>query len=444
MDPGSFDGHMFCFTGFRDQKLVNFIKKYGGNYKDHWVNAVTVLLVADENTLYTNKAKKARARGVQVLTKAEFLNHPFSLKSDVIELDNPEFLKSHGIDLGVPSPFGIRLDFEAVASMDEVPIGISRFGGYPDLGVVNWPRADNVSLQFICQIRLQDVTPLDIDRVLPNSGWFVFFKSTDYFGEGVEHLEIDRRGKKTGSPVRIVYIPPMQPLSRKLPPKDVQTLPCFRLKASPYNPEDETKPKPILRLLGLPDDPKSIETAHEWIEKLSSSETKPRPPRKKKKSAIVEVPGKMEELAALSSAYGLRLLLQFRDSNKLWSLIVRDDAKKVLNDQGEYFLTLGIDRAQPLELKAISTSQQVEAIQVVEAVVPSNGEPSGLDTVSEGVNLQKSNAVETTTVSFISPTPEAVVAAEPATVSVPHEEQQVNEPVVKKQATKGKKKRRRY
>src|SRR5688572_30057703 len=74
-------------------------------------------------------------------------------------------------------------------------IGASRLGGNPDVpDDFEWPHwhtelegydqearrpfkrpAEDRPLAFLAQIRLSDVTPLDIERLLPPSGWLYFF-----------------------------------------------------------------------------------------------------------------------------------------------------------------------------------------------------------------------------------------------------------------------------
>jgi uncharacterized protein YwqG len=58
----------------------------------------------------------------------------------------------------------------------------TRFGGDPDLpGVARWPEWETGPLAFICQVSLDEVTPLDSERALPRSGNLAFF----YDAEGV-------------------------------------------------------------------------------------------------------------------------------------------------------------------------------------------------------------------------------------------------------------------
>jgi len=60
--------------------------------------------------------------------------------------------------------------------IDETPIGISKFGGHPDvLPNFEWPYIDGVPLPLLAQIRLEDIAPFDIENELPHTGLLLFF-----------------------------------------------------------------------------------------------------------------------------------------------------------------------------------------------------------------------------------------------------------------------------
>jgi len=61
-------------------------------------------------------------------------------------------------------------------TMDELPIGASRFGGSPDLPYdCEWPTAEGVPLSFLAQVDLSQLPPSE----LPASGWLLLFYDTD-------------------------------------------------------------------------------------------------------------------------------------------------------------------------------------------------------------------------------------------------------------------------
>jgi len=64
----------------------------------------------------------------------------------------------------------------ARTDMTHVPLGVSRMGGVPDLpGSVAWPQVEGQYLTFLAQLRMADVASLDVEGLLPRSGWLYFF-----------------------------------------------------------------------------------------------------------------------------------------------------------------------------------------------------------------------------------------------------------------------------
>jgi uncharacterized protein YwqG len=58
----------------------------------------------------------------------------------------------------------------------EPPIGVSKIGGLPNLpATAEWPRWQGAALLFLAQFNLADLSPYDIDRALPPSGFLYFF-----------------------------------------------------------------------------------------------------------------------------------------------------------------------------------------------------------------------------------------------------------------------------
>ena len=66
---------------------------------------------------------------------------------------------------------------------DEDMTGKSHWWGFPDLPLgVEWPSGDDGELlTFICQIRLEDAAPYDLEGHLPPKGMLWFFADLDYF-----------------------------------------------------------------------------------------------------------------------------------------------------------------------------------------------------------------------------------------------------------------------
>src|SRR5438552_17825466 len=68
-----------------------------------------------------------------------------------------------------------------LAELDQVPVGVSRFGGVPDLPLeMEWPG----SLCFVGQINLREVASHDILGELPHTGWLYFFCQILYYHDG--------------------------------------------------------------------------------------------------------------------------------------------------------------------------------------------------------------------------------------------------------------------
>src|SRR5579884_2125411 len=79
----------------------------------------------------------------------------------------------------------IRLSTTAVEEAS-FKIGTSKLGGVPDLPPgTSWPQWKGVPQSFIAQIRLEDVQPYDINKVLPSQGmlWFFYDAAQEIYGE---------------------------------------------------------------------------------------------------------------------------------------------------------------------------------------------------------------------------------------------------------------------
>lgn len=68
----SINGQRVLFTGFRDSNLNEQIQNDGGIVMPSWNKSVTLLVVADRNS-NSNKVKKARAAGIDIMVIGDFL-----------------------------------------------------------------------------------------------------------------------------------------------------------------------------------------------------------------------------------------------------------------------------------------------------------------------------------------------------------------------------------
>jgi NAD-dependent DNA ligase len=59
-----------CFTGVRSERLVDIINSNGGHAGDNWTKAVN-LLIAKDPTSTSGKAKKAREKGIRIISLQE-------------------------------------------------------------------------------------------------------------------------------------------------------------------------------------------------------------------------------------------------------------------------------------------------------------------------------------------------------------------------------------
>ncbi len=69
-----------------------------------------------------------------------------------------------------------------------IPVGATKLGGCPDLPKgMEWPRLGHQIFSFVAQLRMEDLTPLDVDGLLPKKGLLSFFVQ-DEFGEPLDYL----------------------------------------------------------------------------------------------------------------------------------------------------------------------------------------------------------------------------------------------------------------
>lgn len=100
-------------------------------------------------------APVSREQAAEVIASSPFAHHA--------KLLEPMLRSAVGLD---PVP----------TSMDQLPLGASRFAGSPDLPPgFEWPMMDDAPQTFLAQINLADTAALDDSGLLPKSGWLYFF-----------------------------------------------------------------------------------------------------------------------------------------------------------------------------------------------------------------------------------------------------------------------------
>ncbi|MEQ9032537.1 MAG: DUF1963 domain-containing protein, partial [Aggregatilineales bacterium] len=116
----------------------------------------------------------------------------------------------------------LKLKTARVNDEDDLPPGISKFGGQPDLPPdYTWATARGESLAFVGQINLADCAPFEVQPALPNTGILYFFNN--YWGSDV-FGSTETMGKV------LYFSGDMNLLKRRSPPDD---LPAFAKLFSP-------------------------------------------------------------------------------------------------------------------------------------------------------------------------------------------------------------------
>jgi uncharacterized protein YwqG len=73
----------------------------------------------------------------------------------------------------------VRIDARLMEHLN-LPVGVSRFGGTPDLPPeIEWPYKDETLLGFIAQLNIEEVSSCDSEHALPRSGILYFFYDAD-------------------------------------------------------------------------------------------------------------------------------------------------------------------------------------------------------------------------------------------------------------------------
>ncbi len=69
-----------------------------------------------------------------------------------------------------------------------IPVGATKLGGCPDLPKgMEWPREGHQIFSFVAQLRMEELTALDVDGLLPKKGLLSLFVQ-DEFGEPLDYL----------------------------------------------------------------------------------------------------------------------------------------------------------------------------------------------------------------------------------------------------------------
>lgn len=113
------------------------------------------------------------------------------------------------------------------AAMAALPIGASRLGGLPDMASgAAWPELDGVPMEFLAQLRLDEVAPLDpLDR-LPATGSLLFFKNSQFIHNDMDpdvkacvvmHAEGDPGALRRATPPRVEWKSEFSPVPQIAP-----------------------------------------------------------------------------------------------------------------------------------------------------------------------------------------------------------------------------------
>jgi len=135
-------------------------------------------------------------------------------------------------------------------SQDELEIGVSRFGGEPDLPArIEWPEFKGKPLGFLAQICFQELERFETSRCFPPKGGLVFFYQDNEMSDG-----LDPEQTNIG---RVFYVSGDEKLTRRSPPEGIRErehhhpcrislekgweLPDQHEKLLPWNRDDEEK-----------------------------------------------------------------------------------------------------------------------------------------------------------------------------------------------------------
>ena len=68
-----FDNHRIVLTGFRDEKIQEFIEKFNGKITNN-INSKTSMLIIKDETINNSKIEEAKKNNVIIITKKQFIN----------------------------------------------------------------------------------------------------------------------------------------------------------------------------------------------------------------------------------------------------------------------------------------------------------------------------------------------------------------------------------
>lgn len=148
--------------------------------------------------------------------------------------------------------------------------GQSKWWGEPDMPeTLDWPSVKVTDedgetyddpLTFICQIRCEDICPMDSDNLLPHEGILYFFAALDYFLGDIETPTYPGMGEWQRDYFRVLYSPTCDDLHThhvNFPDGTPATMPAEAITFSKGDASDDG-----LKLLGNP-----------YIEEVTSSDS---------------------------------------------------------------------------------------------------------------------------------------------------------------------------
>ena len=68
-----FDNHRVILSGFRDDKIQEFIEKFNGKITSS-INSKTTMLIIKDDSVNNGKVTQAKKNNMIILTKEQFLN----------------------------------------------------------------------------------------------------------------------------------------------------------------------------------------------------------------------------------------------------------------------------------------------------------------------------------------------------------------------------------
>ena len=69
-----FSGNVICFTGVRDKEFTKYLLEKGADLSDNWKSTTNILVAKDPNGT-SSKIKKAKEKGITILSLEEAYVH---------------------------------------------------------------------------------------------------------------------------------------------------------------------------------------------------------------------------------------------------------------------------------------------------------------------------------------------------------------------------------